>query len=216
MKELTKIANECNTDKGFIRDEGHGFSEFYNDIFNEFRERASKENRKLNILEIGVQYGTSLKMFNEFFNHNCEIYGCDININQNKYSDSNVHVYQLDANSKTDIDEFLTKIGNIKFDIILEDASHISEHQIHTLLYLYKNVRYDGVYILEDLHVGVSKRTNSPLYYLIFNDKLNFMTDDENNELKNIINDVTVYCRNNEKSNFEHKSITSIITFKQL
>lgn len=213
MKELTKIANECNTDKGFLRDEGHGFTEFYNNIFDTFREKAISENRKLNILEIGIQYGPSLKMFNEFFNHNCEIYGCDIDIRQNNYNDTNVHIYQLDANSKISINNFLNNIGNIKFDIILEDASHIAEHQIHTLLYLYKNVKDDGIYILEDLHVSMDKRGNSPLYYLMFNDKLNFMSDEEHNELKRSIKDVTIYSRNNERSNYEHKSITSIITF---
>lgn len=213
MKELTKIANECNTDKGFLRDEGHGFTEFYNNIFDTFREKAISENRKLNILEIGIQYGPSLKMFNEFFNHNCEIYGCDIDISQNNYNDTNVHIYQLDANSKTSINNFLNNIDNIKFDIILEDASHIAEHQIHTLLYLYKNVKDDGIYILEDLHVSMNKRVNSPLYYLMFNDKLNFMSDEEHNELKKSIKDVTIYSRNNERSNYEHKSITSIITF---
>jgi hypothetical protein len=67
MKILTEIANKWGTDKGFEYREGHGFTEFYNDIFNEYKEKAEKENRKLNILEIGVWEGCSVKMLNEFF-----------------------------------------------------------------------------------------------------------------------------------------------------
>ena len=216
MKELTIIANECNTDKGTVKDECHGFSEFYNNIFDEIRQKAITENQKVNILEIGVQYGPSLEMFNKFFNYNCNIYGCDINIGQNMYTAPNVYTYQLDANSKDSINGFLNQIGNIKFDIILDDASHISAHQIHTLLYLYKNIKEDGIYVLEDLHCGLHERTDSPLYYLMFNNKLSFMTDRENEELKKIIHDIEIYCHYNEKSNFEKKSITSIIRFNKI
>ena len=81
-------------------------------------------------------------------------------------------------------------------------------------MYLHKNIQSDGIYIIEDLHCGLSEKTNSVLYYLLFNERLSFMTMDECNTLNSIIDNVTVYSRNNNKSNFNKKSITSVIKFK--
>lgn len=214
MKELTEIANCCGTDKGTVKDEAHGFTEFYDSVFREYRERAIKNGEKLNILEVGVQFGGSLHMFNSYFGDCANVYGIDIDISQNQYINEKNVLCNVDANSKESITKFLDEIGNVKFDIILDDASHISEHQIHTFLYLYKNLNKDGIYIIEDLHTGLYDKQNSPLYYLLFKDKLYFMTDEEHAEFINAIDDVTIYSRNNPKGAFMNQSVTSIIRIK--
>ena len=218
MKRLTEIANECGTDKG-TWGQSHGFSEFYNDIFENFKERAINESRKLNILEVGVQYGKSLKMFEMFFEDTANIYGIDIDISNTTAQSENVKLYQFNAVDKEKINEFIEELKDIKFDIILEDASHIFKDQINTLLYLYKHVKEDGIYIIEDLHTSLiwdwGYTMNSTLYYLIFNDKLDFMTDEEHNELQEHIKTVTVWSNSKPNDpNSGYRGITSVITLK--
>lgn len=214
MNKLTKIADRCGTDKGSITDEGHQFTEFYLNYFEEIKKR-----KNITILEIGVYYGNSLKMLNEYFGEdNVEIYGIDINLSINKYSAPNVHVYNVNQNSKTDIDNFLKDIGDKKFDIIIDDGSHQLQHQYHSMLYLYKHLKEDGIYILEDLHTHVwaNEKSQSPLYFLNFyNDPLSYITLQESNELKEHIDTTTIFLRKNPKGLFNPYSITSIITFKQ-
>jgi hypothetical protein len=210
MKRLTEIANIALTDKGTIKDEGHAYTEFYNDIFEQYKNTG----RKLYILEIGVQTGASLKMFNMFFDYNCEIYALDIDFTKNEYHAENVHLYTADQNSRQDIEKFLADIDNIKFDIILDDGSHKPEHQMHSLLYLYKSLKETGIYIIEDLHTYKwSKIEDSPLYYLSFCNNNSFLTVEENHELQSKIRETTIYSRKNDKSPYCGHSITSIIRF---
>ena len=118
MKRLTEIADIALTDKGTVKDEGHAYTEFYNDIFEQYKNTG----KKINILEIGVQTGASLKMFNMFFDYNCEIYALDIDLGKNTYHAENVHLYHVDQNSRQEIENFLANVNNIKFDIILDDG----------------------------------------------------------------------------------------------
>ena len=114
MNKLTEIANNLNTDKGLNYDEGHGYTEFYYDYFQKLKDT----NEKVYILEVGVKEGESLRMYNEFFEKNCEIYGIDINLRQNKYIDDNVHLYQFNINDKNKLNDFFNDIKDITFDFI--------------------------------------------------------------------------------------------------
>lgn len=210
MKKLTEIANIALTDKGTVKGEAHAYTEFYNDIFEQYKNTG----KKINILEIGVDTGASLKMFNMFFDYNCEIYALDIDLSKNTYQAENVHLYHVNQNNKQEIENFLANINNIKFDIILDDGSHQLEHQIHSLLYLYKSLSETGIYVLEDLHTYKWGRIiDSPLYYLSFYGDNSFLTKEENYELQNAIQEVTIHSCKNSRSPYCGRSITSIIKF---
>lgn len=211
MNELTEIANNCRTDKGTDFREKHAYTEFYYDYFKKF-----KNKKDLKILEIGVWHGGSLKMFNEFFEHNCEIYAIDIDYSLNEYTEDNVHLYTVDQNNKSQIENFLNEIGNIKFDIILDDGSHQLEHQFHSLLYLYKYVKPNGIYVLEDLHTYVWDNDNSqsPLYFLLFHNYNKYLDKNDIDELNLHIDNVTINSKENKNNPYAGYSITSIITFK--
>ena len=71
MKELTLLANKYKSDKGIEHGSAHGFTELYDEYF------FNIKNKKINILEIGVQDGSSLKMWFDYF-PNAKIYGLDI------------------------------------------------------------------------------------------------------------------------------------------
>ena len=212
--KLTEIADRLETDKGLNFREGHGFTEFYYDYF----QRLKDTGEKVYILEIGVYWGDSLHMYNEFFDGNCEIYGIDIDLSQNKYqAPDNVHLFQLDANDKRQVDEFLNEIGDIKFDFILDDGSHNFEHQYHDFLWFHDRVKPDGKYILEDLHTwSWGYREDSPLYAMTFFEKPSILSDDEYHEFRDAIKYVNLFTHNNPKASHGNKtSSTAIITLNQ-
>lgn len=220
MKALTYLANKYGTDKGNEIAYAHGFTEIYDEYFQKIAEKCYSEHRKVNILEIGVLDAKSLYAYNDFFNGNCEIYGIDINDSCVELSTENIHIYICNQSDRNEIKNFLNNV-NIKYDIIIDDGSHISEHQIISLSSFHKYVANNGIYILEDLHTSLStefgnvETEDSALYYLTFGKPSIFLTDEENNELKDNIKTVSIFCTNNEANyNFDNKSITSIITFK--
>ena len=211
MNKLTEIANKCLTDKGSVFDSCHEFTEFYYDYFNQLKSR----NEKIYILEIGVYQGASLKMYNEFFEHNCEVYAIDIDFSINEYEADNVHLFKFDATQKDNLDKFFEEIGDIKFDFILDDGSHWPKHQYATLLYTYKHLKEDGKYILEDLHThGRGYVDDSPLYFLTFWNNPKILLTKDIEELKSVIDTSTIFVRNNPKSVLNGTSVTALITFK--
>ena len=97
---------------------------FYSEKFSKFK------NENINILEIGVLYGDSLKLWDDFF-INARIYGADIqNIIRHNYSDKVSLIFE-NAYSE----EFLEKMktNNLYFDIIIEDGPHTLDTQFFFL-----------------------------------------------------------------------------------
>lgn len=211
MNELTKLADCLTTDKGLAYREGHGFTEFYYDYFKSLKDRGEK----IYILELGILYGDSLEMYNEFFEGNCEIYGVDIVTSlYNRSICDNIHIYNFDASDKESVEKFLDEIGNIKFDFILDDASHEFNQQFKSYLYFYKNVKPNGRYIIEDLHTfSWGKKEDSPLNFLTFFEKPSILTDEEYEEIRNSIKYANIFVHNNKNAYCGNgTSSTAIIT----
>ena len=107
------------------------------------------------ILEIGVDQGGSLEMWNYYFDSNCTIYGLDINdkseiLNKFKYLGmNNIHIVKGDQGDKNFWKEFLK---DKTFDIVIDDGGHRMNHQIVTFDCIYDDhIQKDGVYLCEDL-----------------------------------------------------------------
>lgn len=221
MKRLTHLANKYGTDKGTTFYFSHGFTEIYNDYFQKIANKCYEEGRKVNILEIGVGDAKSLYMYNEFFDGNCEIYGMDTDQQCLNYATENIHISICDQGDRNELSYFLKNI-NVKFDIIVDDGSHIPIHQMISLVSLYKALSKDGIYIIEDLHTNLNgswggvyaEIKDTALCYLVFRQPSVFLTEEENNELEENIKTVSTYSMQNS-NNFccNNKSITSIITF---
>ena len=173
MKELSIVANKYSTDKGTERffgnspDESalygsfchHGYTEFYDYYFSKYKTSHPV------ILEIGVGEGGSTKMFNDYYNGNCEIYCLDINPDARvvEFIGNNIHFFecnQSDSDSLRGFADFLN-INNIQFDIIIDDGNHVPDDMMLTFNYFYKYVKPEGLYILEDLHTIYDPRYNS-------------------------------------------------------
>ncbi len=217
MKRLTKLANKYDTDKGTECRFGHSFTDFYEPYLTKFENPT--------ILEIGTAEGSSAKMFNDFFDGDCTIYTVDINAECGKNVEgySNIHFFQADCGTEEGIRGLIDNIlRDIKFDIIIEDASHLWDHQMMSLYFFSKHLNSGGIYILEDLHTssefGYSpeQRVDTPLFYLNFFEGGMGLYDEERAELTGRIKDVIIFNRFNEKNYymFKNRSVTSIITFR--
>ena len=129
--------------KNKIKIQAHGYSKFYQDIFYPIK------NKKLNIIEIGSFYGNaSAALF--FYFKNSKIYGADINPDMFRYKSDRVESFYVNSSSLSSIkNEIINK--NIKFDIIIEDASHMLKDQIISLFYLFPILNKGGYFIVEEL-----------------------------------------------------------------
>jgi cephalosporin hydroxylase len=141
---LLELINNNLTDKNTC----HSYIDTYESLFNKRRLIVS------NVLEIGIQKGGSIKLWNDYF-LNANIYGIDImeednNINSllenkriNLYTSTNA--YNEDFVRK----EFIEK--NVNFDILIDDGPHTLESMIQFIKIYHKILKNDGLLIIEDV-----------------------------------------------------------------
>lgn len=162
--ELDKIGRKYNCDKcntqitnidgNEVFIPGHNYTEIYESIFKKSKDKPVK------ILEIGMgnypSNGNSLRMWCEYFS-NIELHIADNNL-QNfncdfEYDSSKVFFHVLDQSNKEQLKTFREKFKLNSFDYIIDDGSHIAEHQILSIQMIFNYLLKDGgIYFIEDLH----------------------------------------------------------------
>lgn len=122
------------------------YFDIYERHFERFRERP------MTMLEIGVQGGGSLDMWQAYFHPDSRIVGIDIDPRCAEHAHDNVSVH---IGSQDDPD-FLTGVADQygEFDIVLDDGSHVNSHVITSFETLYSRVSSNGVYFIEDMHTS--------------------------------------------------------------
>jgi hypothetical protein len=128
---------------------GHGYVEVYELFFYPIRNVAKK------IAEIGIETGSSLHLWREYFPH-ATIYGIDIDDKSNLDSER-IKTFVGDQSKKEDLQKFITKYGS-NFDFILDDGGHSMEQQQISLGFLFKHVKPGGYYIIEDLQTSLWRK----------------------------------------------------------
>lgn len=109
------------------------------------------------VLEIGVDNGGSLQMWYEYFGKGTMLIGID---NRPKFDyDNTVEYLGFPANlfvGNQGDENFLEYViqNSPKFDVIVDDGSHMQNHQILTFKKLWPHVSEGGVYIMEDTHAS--------------------------------------------------------------
>lgn len=151
MQTLLEILNtkKYNTDKHT----SHEYIQcFYDDAFLPFK------NQPVNMLEIGVLRCESLKLWHDYFVNANNIVGVDI-FNRVSFEEStsrlsgyNVKLHRLNSVTATEkeLDEFIGKYPD-KFDIIIDDGSHVHSDQLATYNNFKPFMKKGGLYIIEDL-----------------------------------------------------------------
>lgn len=103
----------------------------------------------VNILELGVQSGGSQDMWLWFFGPKAHAYGADMEPAVQKFSGTRITNFVGDLGSAHFLARLCREIPRI--DIVLDDASHISWHQIFAFERLWPCLSPGGVYIVEDI-----------------------------------------------------------------
>lgn len=103
--------------------------------------------RAPHIIEIGVFSGGSLGMWRDYFGTGTHITGIDIQPECKEYEREGIDVLIGDQSDR----EFLRKVRARAYDIVIDDGSHIPEHQIVSLEELLPGLRPGGVYLCEDI-----------------------------------------------------------------
>jgi len=151
MASLTEIGYKYNTDKAPV------LTEVYSTFMDSHRDKP------IRILEVGVFFGASLKMWHEYF-PNGSVYGIDTfegnQGNGHHFENSDAFLSEVsayprmvvnpcDQSKREDLEAFASTIDE-PFDFIIDDGSHLMKDQQQTLGVLWPLVRSGGIYFIED------------------------------------------------------------------
>jgi cephalosporin hydroxylase len=137
LSETPGFFDGYNTDKGWHHSYGPMYEEWL----------TPRRNGVKAVLELGVLYGGSLRKWRDYF-PSAQVVGLDID-----------HVTMVHGEKR-----ILTVEGNVadskvlstlrdmyEWDMIVDDASHLTIHQFQALKYLWPSLRDGGLYFIEDL-----------------------------------------------------------------
>lgn len=152
---LCDLAKKHETDKGGRHyrygggdsDTCHEYTPIYWDLLHE------KKDAVKHVLEIGVNAGSSLRMWKEFF-PNADIVGFDCR-REVLFTEDRIQCIAADQGS---VESLVVAMGQINpdkpsFDMIIDDGSHETHHQIISMQTLLPFLAKDGIYVIEDLNV---------------------------------------------------------------
>ncbi len=107
-----------------------------------------RNDERLTVLEVGVYEGGSVRMWEQYF-PNAQVIGVDINPAAATHATDRIKIEIANQSDVSDLVTLATKHG--PFDLVVDDGSHIWDHQITTFQWLFPYVRPGRYYILEDI-----------------------------------------------------------------
>jgi len=155
MDDLTRYGLEYGTDKAYW----HRYTPIYYEYFKNIRHDENV------ILEIGIGSTNcpSIKMLSDFFK-NSKIYTIDI-VNEFVKAAGKVNNTTSMVCDSSNKNELLKMFGNMRFDLIIDDGSHIDFHQKSAFECLFPLLKPNGIYICEDLHPSGDIDNNHMIQY---------------------------------------------------
>lgn len=137
MRSLREIGQDL-TDKVWH----HRYDRHYPIFLEPLREK------EFNMIEIGLDQMGSFKLWSEYF-PKAKIWGVDIVPLESK--DDRLAIIQADQSIADGVDK-ISQLSPKDCQFIIDDGSHIAEHQIKTFHKLFQdNLKPGGVYIIEDI-----------------------------------------------------------------
>ena len=174
MRKLSEIYKKYKGDDGW-GDKGtaHTYINEYAKLLEPYRENGD-------ILEVGIKFGHSIKMWREYFK-NGKVVGIDLFYFDELADLINDDRYKIIIADAT-LPEFTEHLGDLLFDVIIDDGSHKIEHQIATFNILKNYMKPGGLYIIEDIeNIKKDKEQLKSLYHnsrIIDNIHINNRQDD--------------------------------------
>jgi hypothetical protein len=144
------------------------------------RHFAPWKNRSLTFLEIGVQNGGSLQMWQRYFGPLAKIVGIDIDGRCTDHQSPGIFVRIGDQADPAFLQSVFDEFGVP--DVVLDDGSHHMHHLRQTFDFIYPKMHKNGVYMVEDLHTayweeyggGIDKPESFQNFAKACTDSLNF------------------------------------------
>jgi hypothetical protein len=125
----------------------HGYIAHYRRVL------GTRRFREMTVFEIGVgghqstEPGGSLQLWRDYFPRST-IVGLDINDKHVAYG-SRVKFFRADQSSAADLEAVVAAHGAP--DIVIDDGSHVADHQLASFEYLWPKLTTGGVYVIEDI-----------------------------------------------------------------
>ncbi len=168
LASLNELACKWGTDK---RAGIHNYTKWYDSMWGRQRLEPVK------LLEIGVQSGASIRMWEEYF-PNGRMVGLDIDPRCKMHESKRVSIV-IGSQDDPAIRDQLAAAHPKGFDIIIDDGSHVSEHMEKSFDLYFPILKAGGTYVIEDLHCSFSPKFlgNTPISIL---DWLKARVDDIN------------------------------------
>lgn len=140
MPSLNDLAIKYGTDKS---SDDHNYCRIYERHLGPLREQ------KITLLELGVWEGASLKMWRDYL-PSATIVGLDKADRRVQIPGVDVHICSQDNEDGL----FSVALMYQGFDVIIDDASHISSKTIASFQLLYPHLKPGGLYVIEDLQTA--------------------------------------------------------------
>ena len=152
MKTFQQLFDE-HTGESILKWSNYG--PIYDRHFADYRELP------INILEIGVLKGGSMRLWEKYF-PKANIYGIDIDEECQQYESDRTKIFIGDQGDVSFLRNIKAKIPRI--DIIIDDGSHRAKDQKITFEEMYYHLKTPGVYLVEDIELNYwkNKDLNSP------------------------------------------------------
>lgn len=149
LKQIQAEKNH-NTDKSAESHtwNGRSYLDCYDEILPAVREMQG------NVLEIGVLFGGSLRLWRDYFPAETKIIGIDIDPDRKHFElpERGVHVEIGSQADEAFLQEVIDKYGPFKF--ILDDGSHVLNHMMESADALWPAVVPGGIYAMEDMRIS--------------------------------------------------------------
>ncbi|WP_340036475.1 class I SAM-dependent methyltransferase [Aminobacter sp. Piv2-1] len=127
----------------------------YLDVYDRYLSPYRTREQPLRFLEIGIAEGGSFQIWRSYFGPEAILFGIDIDAE----SASNLNTLGINccgrAGDQADpvfLRRVVEEMGGL--DIVIDDGSHVAEHQIATFRTLFPLLSNGGMYLCEDLHTA--------------------------------------------------------------
>jgi len=149
LTELYEPYNVADWNLGSDKGSVHSYLQVYEELLKPYRSTARR------VLEIGLMGGASLRLWEDYY-QSAWVHGADLCDQPHggladlrpMLAEGTHHINFLDATDPVRVEHTYL---DLKFDVIIEDASHVLEHQ----LAIYRNFRDrlapGGLYCIEDV-----------------------------------------------------------------
>jgi len=139
---LQEIGLKYDTDKSRNGHKGITYLQLYDNYL------SYRKTQQLNILEIGVLNGASLKTWKEYLPFS-KIVGIDIDPICKRYEEDRIEIF-IGSQDNEEIKNTIQSKYNT-FDFILDDGSHVNVLTLKSFELYWPLVRNNGIYVIEDV-----------------------------------------------------------------